>query len=102
MEANARKNLQLLMNAVASQGARPVAEACGVDESTVSRWKTAQDSGKPSPWEQFCIALAVLNLKIVPDSAVMVDPKKLDMLLEMSRLWLAGAKPSDLMFSDDG
>lgn len=46
---------------------KPVADAIGIDESTISRWK-----GKGGHVEQFCRFLAELGIQLAPPGAVLV------------------------------
>ncbi|HEC9484729.1 TPA: transcriptional regulator [Salmonella enterica subsp. enterica serovar Orientalis] len=57
----------LILNQLASVGQKPVADATGIDESTISRWK-----GKGSHIEQFCRFLAGLGIQLAPPGAVLV------------------------------
>ncbi|HBC0149390.1 TPA: transcriptional regulator [Salmonella enterica subsp. houtenae] len=57
----------LILNQLASVGQKPVADAIGIDESTISRWK-----GKGSHIEQFCRFLAELGIQLAPPGAVLV------------------------------
>ncbi|ENJ2642844.1 transcriptional regulator [Salmonella enterica] len=57
----------LILNRLASVGQKPVADAIGIDESTISRWK-----GKGGHVEQFCRFLAELGIQLAPPGAVLV------------------------------
>ncbi|EJB2155978.1 TPA: CII family transcriptional regulator [Salmonella enterica] len=57
----------LILNQLASVGQKPVADAIGIDESTISRWK-----GKGGHVEQFCRFLAELGIQLAPPGAVLV------------------------------
>lgn len=58
----------LILNQLASVGQKPVADAIGIDESTISRWK-----GKGGHVEQFCRFLAELGIQLAPPEAVLVS-----------------------------
>ncbi|EII8886544.1 CII family transcriptional regulator [Salmonella enterica] len=58
---------RLILNQLASVGQKPVADAIGIDESTISRWK-----GKGGHVEQFCRFLAELGIQLAPPGAVLV------------------------------
>ncbi|EFW6179060.1 transcriptional regulator [Salmonella enterica] len=58
----------LILNQLASVGQKPVADAIGIDESTISRWK-----GKGGHVEQFCRFLAELGIQLAPPGAVLVS-----------------------------
>jgi transcriptional regulator with XRE-family HTH domain len=102
MDEIARRNYREMLRSVASTGLAAIAEALGVDESTVSRWKQSADNGKPGQWEMFCKALAVMNLKIVSADYKAVDPEELDALFVLAKTRLNRMKSVDeIMFSHD-
>lgn len=74
----------LILNRLASLGQKPVAEATGIDESTLSRWK-----GKGGTVEQFCRFLSALGLQLAPPEAVLV---RRDYLFAMEILAEIGMK----------
>lgn len=75
---------RLILNRLALVGQRPVAEASGMDESTISRWK-----GKGGHIEQFCRFLNVLGIQLAPPEAVLV---RRDYLFSMETLAEIGMK----------
>ncbi len=77
-DARARKNYQQLMQKLASVGNLAVAEAIGVDESTISRMK-------PEKFQEFARILAVLDLKIVPNEMKCFDEKEIGAILQLAR-----------------
>ncbi|WP_179038337.1 CII family transcriptional regulator [Limnobaculum xujianqingii] len=84
----------LILNRLASVGQKPVADAMGVDEAMVSRWKTGQISN-------FCKFLAELGIQLAPPDAVLV---RRDYLFSMETLAEIGMKaermrPEPLGFS---
>lgn len=74
----------LILNRLALVGQRPVAEASGLDESTISRWK-----GKGCHIEQFCRFLNALGIQLAPPEAVLV---RRDYLFAMETLAEMGMK----------
>ncbi|HBP0623976.1 TPA: transcriptional regulator [Pseudomonas aeruginosa] len=58
----AREFESLVLNRLLSVGQKTVADAIGVSESTVSRWKEGEI-------ERWCKVLALLELQVVPMSA---------------------------------
>ena len=101
MTEAARKNFQTILQALALSGAKPVAEACGVDVSTVTRWKSNLENGKPGPWQQFANALAAMGLKVVPDDAVTVDREPFEAILLLAKMKIQETKGAeDLRFSE--
>ncbi|AFJ47292.1 CII family transcriptional regulator [Shimwellia blattae] len=74
----------LILNQLADLGQKPTAEACGLDESTISRWK-----GKGGHLEQFCRFLDALGLQLAPPGAVLV---RRDYLFAMETLAEMGMK----------
>lgn len=77
-DARARKNYVQLMQKLASVGNLAVAEAVGVDESTISRMK-------PEKFQEFAKILAVLELKIVPNEMKCFDEKEIAAILQLAR-----------------
>ncbi len=77
VSARARKNATLILQRLASVGQAALAEALGVSESTISRWKDGD-------LEKIALTLAVLGIKIVPLDYRCVDPRKLDALLALA------------------
>lgn len=77
-DAYARKNQSMVLRALASVGQASVAAQLGVNESTVSRWKDADI-------ERFTRLLAVLGLKITPQSMRCYDERTLTAMLTLAR-----------------
>lgn len=65
-DGRARKNLSLILNAIAKTGLRRIAEEIGKDESTVCRMKDAQ-------LPAFAAVLSAVGLKVVPTGYQCVD-----------------------------
>lgn len=73
--ARARKNHQVILQALASVGQGPVADALKVHESTISRLKEPQEAkNRPSELEEFATLLAVCGLKPVPVTVECYEP----------------------------
>lgn len=77
-DATARKNERLILQRLASHGQAPVAEALGVSESMVSRWKDGDI-------ERFGRFLALLGLKITPVEYRCYDQRTLEAMLTLAR-----------------
>lgn len=77
-DARARKSYSYLMQKLASVGNLAVAEAVGVDESTISRMK-------PEKFQEFARILAVLDLKVVPNEMKCFDEKEIGAILQLAR-----------------
>lgn len=77
-DARARKSYSYLMQKLASVGNLAVAEAIGVDESTISRMK-------PEKFQEFARILAVLDLKVVPNEMKCFDEKEIGAILQLAR-----------------
>lgn len=89
-----RKNASGILRALASVGQVRVAEALGVSESTVSRWKDKEID----EMSQF---LSVLGLKAVPASYKCYDPRSVDALLTLAKERMAQLEtPEQLIFED--
>jgi CII protein len=61
-DSRARKTRATILNALANTGLVIVADACGVDASTVSRWKEKD-------FDRFSVALTAMGLKVVKSVA---------------------------------
>lgn len=86
----ARKNETTVLRALADASQVRVAEALGVSEATVSRFK---DGGI----QQAAALLAACGLKVVPDSMQCFAPDKVNALLVLARDHLAHIQqPSQL------
>lgn len=77
-DLRARKTLSALLRAIDSVGLTPVAEACGVDRSTISRMKN-------DDFERFAVALTSMGLKCVPVKSVCYQPEYIQHLLYFAR-----------------
>lgn len=77
-----REMEQLVLRQLQVHGQKPIADEIGMDESTVSRWKTGHI-------EQFCKLLAALGLQLAPPEAVLV---RRDYLFAMETLAEIGMK----------
>jgi len=73
-----RKFHGLILNGLAREGQVHVADAIGVHESTVSKWKDGD-------LERFAQILAVVGLKVVPASQRCYDAAEIDALLVLAR-----------------
>lgn len=76
--ARARKYESLLLARLASTGQRPVADAIGVHESTVSRLKDG-------PIAQFCQVLPLIGLKLVPAEMRCFSEQELEALFVLAK-----------------
>lgn len=74
----ARKNEQLILQALASTGQSTVANAMGLNESTVSRMKDGAIT-------QAAALLAHCGLKVVPVGAQCFDPEYVAALRELAK-----------------
>jgi hypothetical protein len=78
VEARARKNEKIVLQRLASVGQKPIADAIGVHESTVSRLKEGAIS-------QFAQALAAMNLKIVPTEMKCYRPEDIEPYIQLAK-----------------
>lgn len=88
-----RKNNSAILRALASVGQVRVAEALGVSESTVSRWKDKEIDET----SQF---LAVLGVKVVDESYRCIDHKTLGAILHGHRMWVASIESPEQLTWD--
>jgi len=77
-DAKARKYLTLCLQELARHGQRPVAEALGVHESTISRIKEAD-------LERLCRLVARLGLKIVPADMKCYRPEDIEPYIQSAK-----------------
>ncbi|WP_431482253.1 CII family transcriptional regulator [Pseudomonas solani] len=85
MDARAREFESVFLQRLVSVGQKTVADAIGVSESTVSRWKEGEI-------ERWCKVVAHLGLQLVPDSAVLVNAEYLRSLETLAELGLKAEK----------
>ena len=88
-QESARKQLQIVLHALAGSTLSPVADAVGSDVSSLSRWKTER-------FPQLAEILAALELKIVPAGAMVYAADDIQALLHLSRRSLEGVTPESL------
>lgn len=81
-DSSARKSLTAILNAVERVGQNTVAEACGVDGSTIT-------GDKAKYWPRFAKTLAVIGLKVVPIEARCYTPESIEPLLALAKQRMA-------------
>jgi DNA-binding sugar fermentation-stimulating protein len=85
----ARKNVQVILQALAATGQVEAARAMAVHESTVSRMKADH-------MDNFGALLAALALKVVPAGVQCFDPAYVESLRELARHGIEhGPRPLD-------
>lgn len=77
-DARARKTHSVLLQAVATVGLTPVAEACGIDKSTVARMRDNE-------FERIAMALTAMGLKPVPIDSTCYRPEYIQHLRYFAR-----------------
>ena len=82
VDSIARKSFTTILNAVESVGQKAIAEACGVDNSTIT-------GDKKNYWERFCKTLAVSGLKVVPAASRCYTPESIEPLLQLAKQRMA-------------
>lgn len=89
--ARAREIESLILRRLSSVGQRQVAEAIGLSESTVSRWK----EGEIERWSK---VLVLLGLQVVPDDVKCHPAEYIESLKTLSRrcLELESKRPGPL------
>lgn len=85
LDARAREFESLVLSRLLSTGQKSVADAIGLSESTVSRWK----EGEIERWSK---VLALLGLQLVPEQAVVVNADYLRSLETLAELGLRAEK----------
>lgn len=85
----ARKSQSTILQRLASIGQKPVADALGLSEATVSRMKS-------EAVESFTAFLAVLGLKVVAAEHRCFSPEYMDHLHYFAKLGMEAAKPATL------
>ena len=83
--ARAREFESLILSRLLSAGQKTIADAIGLSESTVSRWK----EGEIERWSK---VLALLGLQLVPEQAVVVNADYLRSLETLAELGLRAEK----------
>lgn len=84
-DARAREFESLILSQLLSTGQKPIADAIGVSESTVSRWKEGEI-------ERWCKVLALLGLQVVPQSVVVTTVEYLRSVETLAELGLRAEK----------
>lgn len=74
----ARKNLKTILQALATVGQGPAADAIGVSESTISRMKDGD-------LDRLAQLLAVLGLKVVPETVKCYEPKFIESIFQLAK-----------------
>ena len=94
LDGMARKFEQLILQRLASVGQRPVAEALGTSESTISRMKDGEI-------QRFCQLLAALNLKCTSREMRCFNPKDVEMLMHGHRRWTEHLQSVEQLWDDE-
>lgn len=84
----ARKNLQAVLQGLASVGQAHVAAALETSESTVSRMKDGE-------LEKIARLLAVLGLKVVPVTVKCYDPAFIESIFHLAKQRMAQVETAD-------
>lgn len=90
----ARKNESIVLQRLADVGLEAAAEACGVDGSTVSRWKT-----KEIP--VLAKLAARLGLKLVPVGFKCYPAEEIESLLVLAKARLRHIEHAEQLAEDD-
>jgi hypothetical protein len=77
-----RKSLTTILNAVELVGQNTIADACGVDNSTIT-------GDKAKYWPRFAKTLAVAGLKVVPAGSRCYTPESIEPLLALAKQRMA-------------
>ncbi|WP_341959222.1 CII family transcriptional regulator [Pseudomonas sp. RC10] len=85
VDARAREFEALVLSRLLSAGQKVVADAIGLSESTVSRWKEGDI-------ERWCKVLALLGIQLVPQTAVVVNASYLHSVETLAELGLKAEK----------
>ena len=90
----ARKNVAAALQGLASRGQKGVADAIGVSEATVTRWKEAD-------LERAARICAECGIKWVPVSMKCFDPKDIEALMHGHRRWVESLRTSSQLERGD-
>jgi len=82
VDSIARKTLTNILNAVEKVGQNTIADACEVDNSTIT-------GDKAKFWPRFAKTLAVAGLKVVPADARCYAPATIEPLLALAKQRMA-------------
>lgn len=66
IDANARNIVTCVLRALADRGQAATAEAAGLSDTRLSRWKDANCEGGKLDLEQTAAVLAALHLRVIP------------------------------------
>ncbi len=91
----ARKNLSAILHGLASVGQVRIAEGLGTSEATVSRWKETQA-------EQCARALALMGLKVVPETMRCFDQAQIGAILTLAKSHMAQIENTEQLAWDEG
>jgi len=83
----------LILQSLASIGQARLAEGMRVSEATISRWKEAQA-------EQCAHALALMGLKVVPESAKCYRPDAIAAIFTLARMQVETADAQSLIWEE--
>lgn len=90
----ARKSFSLLLNSVERVGQNTIAEALGVDNSTIT-------GDKKNYWERFTRTAAIAGVKLVPAVSRCYLPKEIEPLLELAKQRMAQLQSVDQLQWDE-
>ena len=94
VEVKSRKNLTRILHGLASVGQVHVADAIGVHESSLSRWK------EKGEFERMSTMLAAMGLSVAtPDHKVM-SQEQFEMLWRFAKIGMRNMTEADLTFED--
>ena len=94
----ARKNEQRILQALASEGQKHVAEATELSESDISRLKSTDNKIN---FHTLSMALAFLGLKVVPVTHLTYRPEDIQLFIDLAKRQVASIESAaDLADSD--
>ena len=90
----ARKNESMVLQRLASVGQAAVADAAGVSESTVSRFKDGE-------LERICAVLSVLGLKVVPIEMKCYPSDQIDAIFTLAKARMKNLDHADKLACEE-
>lgn len=101
-EETARHNESLILRSLLSNGQKPIAEIMQVEESTISKMKSAQGSNRLSQVQFFSEMLAHLGLKVVQKDQQCYEPEVINAMFTLMKHGIAGAENPCGFFQNGG
>jgi len=101
-EEIARHNESLILQMLLSNGQKPIAEVMQVEESTISKMKSAQGNNRLSQIQFFSEMLAHLGLRVVKKDQQCYEPEVINAMFTLMKHGIVGAENPYGFFQNGG